>query len=336
MMFRTLVSRALPPRVKWPLVLAQERLTRWLGPSPPGRLLKPLLIRRYLECPEEVDIEITSSCDADCIMCPRRRMRRSPGPMPMPLFQKIVDEAVAIGVRDLVLNGYGEISTLRTARDYLAYIRHRSRSIRIIVNTNGMRMDEEIASAFVDHGVDVMNIAIDGATAETYEKIRKELKLQVVEANVRRLIELRNLSKRNRPFIMVHMIHMAENAHETDQFLRKWTGVADQAGIAGMVSRIGSVPMTIHGRRLDSFPCFLLWRQLPVLSDGTVALCCDDWDGRGALGNLYTQSIREIWRSQQRQVLRKLHLEGRQGEIDLCRACHEPRTPPAWFWTPTS
>ena len=77
-----------------------------------------------------------------------------------------------------------------------------------------MRMDEEIASAFVDYGVDVMNIAIDGATAETYGRIRKELKLDVVEANVRRLIKMRNAARKNRPFIMVHMIHMAENAHD--------------------------------------------------------------------------------------------------------------------------
>jgi hypothetical protein len=334
MTLRAIANRMLPARARWPLVLAQQRIERALGNSPLARRAKPFLIRRYLECPEEVDIEVTSSCDADCIMCPRRSMRRNPGPMPMPLFQKIVDDAVSIGVRDLVLNGYGEISTLRNAGDYLRDIRERSQKIRIIVNTNGMRLDEEMASVFIEHGVDVMNIAIDGATAETYESIRKELKLDVVEANVHRLIKMRDASGKNRPFLMVHMIHMAENAHESDAFLKKWTGVADHAGIAGLVSRIGSVPVTVGGlgTAAPSFPCFLLWRQMPVLSDGTVALCCDDWDGQGALGNMNHQTISEIWQAPHRRKLRQLHLEGRQGEIDVCSGCHEPRNPPTWFW----
>jgi MoaA/NifB/PqqE/SkfB family radical SAM enzyme len=295
-------------------------------------VLKPILLRGYLARPEEIDIEVTSSCDADCIMCPRRAMRRNPGPMPMPLFRKIVDEAIALGVRDLVLNGYGEIATLRNYRDYLAYIRERSRSVRILVNTNGMRMDEELAAAFIKYGVDVVNVAVDGATAETFERIRKHLKLETVEANVHRLLAMRKAARRNRPFVMVHMILQPENGHETELFLAKWTGVADHAGFAGMLSRAGAIPVQIRNRPSQKFPCFLLWRQMPVLSDGTVAMCCDDWDGRAALGNLNTHSIREVWRdSQQRQAARTLHLQGRRDEIDLCAGCEAPRRPPWWF-----
>ena len=184
--------------------------------------------------------------------------------------------------------------------------------------------------------VDVINSAIDGATAATFESIRKHLKLDTVEANVRRLIDVRNRSKTTRPFIMVHMIHMPENAHETDLFLSKWTGVADQAGIAGIVSRVGSVPVPRPLEPPDPFPCFLLWSQLPVLSDGTVAMCCDDWNGAARIGNLNTQSIREVWQSGERDALRALHLQCRPNDIDLCRACSSPRRPPQWFvQTPT-
>jgi radical SAM protein with 4Fe4S-binding SPASM domain len=330
---RTLVGRALTPRTKWQFGLMRRRMVARVVASPVGPLIKPLLMRPYLRRPEEVDIEVTSSCDADCIMCPRKRMSRNPGPMALPLFRKIVDEAVSLGVRELVLNGYGEISTLRNYRDYLGYIRERSRSIRIVVNTNGMRMREEIASAYVEFGVDLVNIAIDGATPETFESIRKDLKLDTVEANVRQLIAIRNAAHSNRPFILVNMIYMPENAHETDLFLEKWTGVADHAGIVGMVSRVGSVPAPIVNRSLKSkpVPCFLPWRQLPILSDGTVALCCDDWNGQANLGNIADHSIEEIWHNHQRRNLRRLHMEGQAGEIDLCRVCQDPRPPPPWF-----
>lgn len=332
----TLVGRAVPPRLKWRLVVARQRLGERFAGSPVGALVKPLarplLMRRYLRRPEEVDIEVTSSCDADCIMCPRRRMSRNPGPMALPLFRKIVDQAVELGVRDLVLNGYGEISTLRNYRDYLAYIREKSRVIRILVNTNGMRMNEALASAYVEYGVDVVNIAIDGATAATYESIRKDLKLDTVEANVRQLIAIRNKAGTNRPFIMVLMLLLLENEHEAKMFLEKWTGVADHTSLAGVVSRVGGVKtIPIINRKSKAEPCFLLWKQFPILSDGTVALCCDDWNGQGSVGNVNTQSIKELWQNQQRQTLRQLHVDGRAKEIGVCGACQDPRTPPWWF-----
>lgn len=328
---RTAIGRALTPRTRRALLDLELRLTRALHGSPVARLARTAALRRHLRRPEEIDIEITSSCDADCIMCPRRAMRRSPGPMPLPLFERIVAEAVELGVRDLVLNGYGEIGTLRNAPDYLAAIRRRSAGIRVLVNTNGMRLTPELAKAFIAYRVDVVNIAIDGATAATYERIRKYLKLDVVEENVRGLLRARNASGRKSPLVMVHMIRMPENAHEADAFLRKWRGVADYAGLAGVTSRAGSVAAPQRPDDWASTPCFLLWRQMPILSDGTVAMCCDDWDGAMSPGNVTGTGIRAIWSSSQHERIRRIHREGRAAQVPLCRGCQSPRRPPWWF-----
>jgi hypothetical protein len=328
---RTLVSRLLPPSTRRAAIWAEVGLLERMRGSALGPVVHPFLIRKYRARPEEIDIEVTSGCDADCIMCPRRSMRRAPGPMAMPLFEAIVDEAVSLGVRDLCLNGYGEIATLRNYRDYLGYIRRRSSTIRILVNTNGMRLTEDLAAAFIDHGVDIVNIAIDGATAATYESIRRHLKLDVVEANVKRFVAMRNASGKKRPYIMVNMIHMPENAHEADAFIAKWTGIPDYAGLAGVVSRGGSIDVPRPKADWASTPCFLLWRQMPILSDGTVAMCCDDWDGTSDLGNVATAGIKAIWSSPAHERFRRIHLEGRAEELALCRGCQSPRPSPWWF-----
>jgi len=330
---RRAISGLLSPKTRRAAIWAEVGLLESLRGSRVSAIVHPWLLRKYRRRPEEIDIEVTSSCDADCIMCPRRSMRRAPGPMPMPLFQAIVDEAVSLGVRDLCLNGYGEIATLRNYRDYLAYIRARSARIRILVNTNGMRLSEDLASAFIEHDVDIVNIAIDGATAATYESIRRHLKLDVVESNVKRFVEMRNASGRRRPYIMVNMIHMPENAHEAEAFLAKWNGIPDYAGLAGVLSRGGSVAVPARETDWRSVPCFLLWRQMPILSDGTVAMCCDDWDGTSGLGNVAQGGIKAIWSSPAHERFRRLHLEGRAEELSLCRGCQSPRPPPWWFQT---
>lgn len=332
MRIRNLVASKIPPRTRGHLIDIEVGLKQSAIVSKLAKYVEPQLIKPYLERPHEIDIEVTSSCDADCIMCPRKAMRRKVGPMDLALFKKIVDEAVALEVPELHLNGYGEISVLRNYREYLSYIRQKSGRVKITINTNGMRMSEEMSRAYVEFRVDVVNITIDGATAATYESIRQHLKLDVVENNVKRLIQIRNEMGKKYPLVTVHMIAMPQNQHEAESFLDKWKGVTDRVGISGLVSRIGSVPFVqIDNRNWEHTPCFLLWNQMPILNDGTVALCCDDWDGQAAQGNLNDKTIKEIWTSKRRTNLRSLHLSGSGSKIPLCEGCKQPRQGPSWF-----
>jgi len=97
------------------------------------------------------------------------------------------------------------------------------------------------------------------------------------------------------------------------------------------MSRGGSIDVPAHDADWTAIPCFLLWRQMPILSDATVGMCCDDWDGTSGLGNVAQGGIKAIWTSPAHERFRRLHLEGRAAELDLCRGCQSPRRPPWWF-----
>lgn len=332
MSIRQSVGNFLPPRLRGRWIELEQRTLQAIRSIGAISYLEPLFIKPYLVRPYAVDIEVTSNCDADCIMCPRKAMSRRVGPMDFSLFKKIIDEAVALDVQELRLNGYGEISILRNYKEYLSYIRQKSRSIKIIINTNGMRMSAEMAKVYVESRVQTVNIAIDGATAETFENIRKKLKLDVVENNVRQLIQIRDDMGKKHPLVLVQMIAMPQNVHEVDLFFQKWKGVADRVAIAGLLARTEAVSFAKNeDREWEKTPCFLLWHQMPILSDGTVALCCDDWDGRVPQGNLNTSTIKEIWSSQKRQRIRSVHLLGKASKIPLCDGCKQPRQGPIWF-----
>ena len=329
---RKSLSAAVNPAVRARIIGLEFAFKQKLRRTPIAGLVRPHLMRQYLRRPEEIDIEVTSVCDADCIMCPRRSMSRRPEAMPMPLFQKIVDQAIELEVPKLVLNGYGEISVLKEYAEYLSYIRRKSETVTIVVNTNGMRMDEDLRRAYLDFRIDVVNVTIDGATAETYENIRRNLKLEQVESNVRELLKARNESGARYPYVGVFMIAMDRNRHECDLFERKWKGVADHVGFTGLVSRIDSVAFAKAGDSgWQNTPCVYLWNQMPILSDGSVALCCDDWNGRGALGNIKTSSLEDLWQHPERSRIRLAHLAGKSSTVSLCAGCRQPRKGPWWF-----
>lgn len=333
MTLRKLISGVLTPQMRARAIRAEQIGRDKLAPAIRFLGFNRTLLNRMLNCPQDVCIEVTSSCDADCIMCPRRSMARRQGPMEFGLFCKVVDEALAMGVSSLSLNGYGEISTLKNYREYLAYIRRKSGDVTISINTNGMRMSEQMARDYIDFRVNVVNITIDGARKETFESIRKYLKLEQVEQNVRRLIEIRNQLKAKLPLVSVGMIVMEQNRAEIEEFRQKWEPIVDKLMFSGLANRVGSVDWVQIEQPVNwqKTPCFLLWSQLPIWNDGSAALCCDDWNAETPTGNAGSTSLRELWQGAERQRLRQVHSAGRGDEIAACRACQRPHNGPQWF-----
>ena len=116
MSIRDRVSALVRPRHRAKYLRFEANLSKYAQSLGLASVARQILIRKYLAKPYEVDIEVTSICDADCIMCPRRAMRRKQGPMDFALFRKIVDEAVELGVHELALNGYGRFLRLGMLR----------------------------------------------------------------------------------------------------------------------------------------------------------------------------------------------------------------------------
>src|SRR5437764_10547916 len=76
MSLRNTIAAGLPPRLRAQLIEWEFALHKRLRDLGWHETLRPVFLRRYLQRPEEIDIEVTSLCDADCIMCPRRAMKR--------------------------------------------------------------------------------------------------------------------------------------------------------------------------------------------------------------------------------------------------------------------
>lgn len=69
-------------------------------------------------------------------------------------------------------------------------------------------------------------------------------------------------------------------------------------------------------------PCFLPHKQLVILGDGNVALCCNDLYGKFSLGNISKNSILEIWNGDKyREVRFSLLKFNSRPNISLCSNC---------------
>jgi radical SAM protein with 4Fe4S-binding SPASM domain len=58
-----------------------------------------------------------------------------------------------------------------------------------------------------------------------------------------------------------------------------------------------------------------------VHSDGIVTPCCIDSNRDLIMGNIRKDSIKEIWKNEAYQDIRKKHLDGMIDEVPTCRKC---------------
>ena len=214
-------------------------------------------------------------------------------------------------------------------REYIAYVRSRGPRIRVIVNTNAHARDEEAARFLVEAGVHAVNTDVDGATAATFEHVRQHLSLARVEANILRLVAMRDALGRRRPVVRVGMIAMPENRHEIALFLEKWRGKVDFVEIDGLHNRVPGIdPALCPGQARR---CFEPWQRLNVWANGQAVLCCEDWNGRHVVGDARLETVGGIWDGEPLRAVRRAHWSGDGRSIALCAQCSAWRSGPTWW-----
>jgi radical SAM protein with 4Fe4S-binding SPASM domain len=72
--------------------------------------------------------------------------------------------------------------------------------------------------------------------------------------------------------------------------------------------------------------CDQLYSRMIVLSNGDVALCCADDNGRYNLGNVLEDDPMEIYNNPMFTYYRKMNKEMRLLELDLCKTCTIPKS----------
>ncbi len=298
--------------------------------------------RRWPSRPQTINFEITAACDARCIHCPRHDMDRPMKAMPLDLFRRMIDQAAELHVPNLCPNGYGEICVIpmNLLRQYFDYMATQPRRFKVLINTNGNRMDEERSALFIEHGVHLVNVTIDGATRETAESIRKNLKFDQIEANIKRLLTMRDAAGKKYPKVRVGMVKMPQTTPEIGPFLTRWKGIADFVGIGGFSNRLASVPegpvdpalaeeSALSSSGPHAWACVLPFRDMDIWADGKAVLCCEDWNEEFVVGDLNTHTLREIWMGPRMMEVRRKHMAGHGHEVALCAKCNNWQPPSA-------
>jgi MoaA/NifB/PqqE/SkfB family radical SAM enzyme len=179
--------------------------------------------------PRNVIVELTSSCNLRCIMCPRTV--GNPRTEPNRRVSEEVLELVVLNVVPYVerVDVVGDGEAFLTPRLFFELLRQ-ANLLRVPVTacSNGHLLGEEILTRLITGGLADLNVSLDAATPETYERIRCAPFHRVV-TNLRKLRRLKRLFGVEHPRLHLTMVAMTGNIQELP-------GLVELAGELGAAS----------------------------------------------------------------------------------------------------
>jgi radical SAM protein with 4Fe4S-binding SPASM domain len=295
--------------------------------------LNYLKLKGISKFPRMVLIETTNMCPLNCITCPRRFMKRKIGTMDFELFKKIIDELSSKKIDSITFHLFGEpLTRPELLFRMLDYAHEKMPQSLLTFSENGVLLNEENSRKILESPLGEMTLSLDGATKETYEKIRVNSNFEKVMKNVENfLIMKKKMNSKLR--VILQIIKMNETAGEIDLFKKKWSPLLDKQDrilvkdfttFGGMVEdrSVKSLKRKIKRKIRNSMPCTALWSGINIQWNGDVVMCCMDCEGEVVVGNCKENTVDEIMNGKKMQALRKMNLNLELKKLPLCRGCY--------------
>ncbi len=174
-----------------------------------------------ISLPNYVQIEPVGQCNLRCTMCPIQYRQDGPpyGPlafMDFDLYTRLISENP--NLEKLHLQGLGEPMMHPRFFDMVTYAKQKD--IYVTTNSNFTLLNKKRAELTVRSGLDDLHISIDGANAQTYERIRVRGHFQKVIQNLELLLEARQRLRSETPHLSMVMVIMRQNLEELPDLVR--------------------------------------------------------------------------------------------------------------------
>ena len=271
-----------------------------------------------------MNIETVLGCNARCIMCSVGTWERKHGMMDPEIFTTIVDQMADFKdhLKSVALFLDGEPLIDKFLEDRIGECR--SKDIpQVGFTTNGSLFNPNRIKSILDAEPDWIVFSIDSLDKETYERIRVRLKFERVQENVHEMIRLRNkLGKRTR--IIARLIEQDYNRGQFPEFQKYFSKLLDNTKDEIHCHGIHNWGMGAGVRDFGTTKCGHIDTKFVIYRDGTVPLCCIDFNGGNVMGNVMNNHILEIFNNHIFSRVRDIHNAGQRNTMKVCETCDVP------------
>jgi len=166
--------------------------------------------------PFKLKFENTTVCNLKCKMCPLSvGLKRPVGSLSYENFKFVFDQIYPCYLN---LTGIGEPLANRDIFKIIKYSKDKTTFVKL--DSNATLLTKEKGLQMLDAGPDILSISMDGATKETYERIRIPARFETFLENTKNFIRLRNETKKFKTEIHSFIVVQKDNFHELPDYIK--------------------------------------------------------------------------------------------------------------------
>jgi len=306
----------------------------------------------------EAFVELINACNFRCTFCPQTVLKREQRPMDFELANKILKDLADMGHHHPIrVHLLGEPLLYPKFFEFVDAAHDLGQ--RISLATNGSRFSQKNIDGLLRTGLDEMVISLNTPEEELYNEQRGtrvpyEEYISGVTDMVSALVR-----HGGPPRTRINVLYDVERSEDPEEQARvrrianEWIQVVrevsgrklpdaeevvhlDPTGTTLMDLYDGiQLQWTIYhnwgeGAAAKEHFCEFPWKHLGILVDGQATACCVDTEGEIQLGNVYEQSVEEIWNGPVLGRLREGFLRGEAVE-PRCQRCDVRHDSKAYF-----
>lgn len=272
----------------------------------------------------EARIETSTVCNYSCVFCPHStsHFTRKKEVMSLYTFIKILKklQKEAPQITDITISGFGEAFLDETIIDKIKYARRCGYNVHIL--TNGSLLTYSIIDELIKLKVNDLRISLHSLNNKNYKKITRHKQdnfiLNDLLGNIRYIYRYNSDMKLILTFDIISNI----NGNELYQIKKELNHVGlievwkPHNWVNVFKYRKGKIVKNTCNRPLNS--------PLQIQVDGTINMCCFDFDGQLLLGDFLNQSLAEIFNGESYLDLKQHHINGTLHQTDyICKRCDQ-------------
>src|SRR3989338_4987678 len=131
-------------------------------------------LEKEVDHPPHLEFELNYSCNLKCPMCTwavEKAAERKADWFTFDDYQKVINEAVAIGTKSVRLCYINEPLIRRDIDQFIKYAVDAG-ILDVLITTNGTLLTKDMSRKIIQAGLTKINVSLDATTEETYDKIR--------------------------------------------------------------------------------------------------------------------------------------------------------------------
>ncbi len=271
-------------------------------------------------------LEITTHCQANCVVCVRNKIKYKLGNMTQELFEKAITEADDLyqkyggRIEFIELGGMGEPLLDPKIEQKMEWLKAYYPNVQVGLTTNGQLLMHK--KDMICKYIDVLKISNYGYTKQSFESVhRGSLEFENIKDNIEKFLQI---SKDFRPKTIMSFLILKENEGEEDAWRHYWEEKCEEIYIWLPHNWAGykeSHTKQIHEKCRS---CGRPGKDFTVRANGDISVCCLDFNRKMSLGNLYEESFEDIYESEKLKKIIDMHRNRSFFEYEnICQHCDQ-------------